>query len=268
MLWYLLLLTIVGTTNTASLTPISPLAFAETYTARVLGGAGGVTDAAGNEMDADYSWTFTTAAAGTPGNYSLWNDTIIPQNPSDSDTSAVELGVKFQSEVDGYITGLRFYKSDQNTGTHLGNFWTADGTLLSSVNFTNETAFGWQEVVLPAPLPISADTTYVASYHTAVGHYSADSGYFDSAYVNSPLSALADGESANGVFRYGDTGFPDQSWQATNYWVDVVFQASILPGDFDGDCDVDGADAAQMAGDITKMPLSTFAQNFGIAACP
>ena len=44
--------------------------------------------------------------------------------------------------------------------------------------FTNETPSGWQEVLLDAPVAIAANTTYVASYHTNVGRYSATAGYF------------------------------------------------------------------------------------------
>jgi hypothetical protein len=35
-------------------------------------------------------------------------------------------------------------------------------------------------------------------------------------------SATAGG---NGVYRYGASGFPDSSFNATNYWVDVIFRA-------------------------------------------
>ncbi len=177
-----------GPTNTATLTPAAPLANSTTYTARVVGGAAGVTDVTGNPLATDYTWSFTTAAAGSSDSASLWDDTFIPTILSDSDTNAVELGVKFQSDVDGYITALRFYKSATNTGTHVGNLWTAGGTLLASVTFTNETASGWQEMALPTPVAITANTTYIASYHTNVGRYSADSAYFASAYDNPPLT--------------------------------------------------------------------------------
>jgi hypothetical protein len=50
-------------TNTAILTPSSALANGTTYTAKVIGGAAGVKDLAGNAMVGDYTWTFTTAAA-------------------------------------------------------------------------------------------------------------------------------------------------------------------------------------------------------------
>ena len=106
----------------------------------------------------------------------------------------MELGLKFQSDVDGHVTALRFYKSATNTGTHVGNLWTAAGLLLSSVTFTNETASGWQEMALPTPVAITAGTTYVASYHAPVGRYSADSAYFTSAYDNPPLTAPSSGD--------------------------------------------------------------------------
>ncbi len=48
----------------------------------------------------------------------------------DNDTSAVELGVKFRSDVDGFITGIRFYKTSGNTGTHTGTLWSSPGTNL------------------------------------------------------------------------------------------------------------------------------------------
>ena len=43
--------------------------------------------------------------------------------------------------------------------------------------------------------------------------------------TSGPLTALASGvDGLNGVYVYGaSSAFPTQSYQATNYWVDVVF---------------------------------------------
>jgi hypothetical protein len=138
----------------------------------------------------------------------------------------VELGVRFRSDVDGTVTGLRFYKGPENTGSHLGNLWAADGTLLASTIFANETDSGWQQAILDTPVTITANTTYIASYHTDVGYYSADPAYFATCeFANPPLRALADdADGPNGVFRYGVSAFPDETYNATNYWVDVIFQ--------------------------------------------
>ncbi len=42
-----------------------------------------------------------------------------------------------------------------------------------------------------------------------------------------PLTALANGtDGANGVYLYGGGGFPTNSYQSSNYWVDVVFDTT------------------------------------------
>src|SRR6185295_13774716 len=63
---------------------------------------------------------------------SLWKGSVIPVVPSAGDTSAVELGVKFKSDLDGFITGIRFYRGPNNSGTHLGSLWSVNGVLLAS----------------------------------------------------------------------------------------------------------------------------------------
>ena len=66
-------------------------------------------------------------SGGDPAGATLWSSSATPQNPADPDSSAVEVGVKFTADVAGSITGIRFYKDSTNTGTHVGNLWTADG---------------------------------------------------------------------------------------------------------------------------------------------
>lgn len=51
-----------GVARAVTLTPAAPLDAGASYTARLVGGASGVKDAAGNPLAADYSWTFTVAA--------------------------------------------------------------------------------------------------------------------------------------------------------------------------------------------------------------
>jgi Domain of unknown function (DUF4082)/Bacterial Ig-like domain/Bacterial Ig domain len=210
-----------GSTRTATLHPQSPLQYGTTYQATISGGTGGVTDAAGNALAADYSWTFTTKSCPC----SLWPDTKVPQIPSSGDTNPVELGVKFRSAVAGSITGIRFYKGVNNTGAHVGSLWTSTGTLLARQTFTNETATGWQQTSFATPVPIAADTTYVASYFAPNGGWAVDPGFFSNAFVASPLTALANGtDGPNGLYLYGPApAFPTNSYNASNYSVDVVF---------------------------------------------
>ncbi len=68
-------------TNTAVLTPSTALAAGTSFTATVLGGSGGVKDAAGNPLASDYVWSFTTAAAGAVQTYSIWGTSAVPCVP-------------------------------------------------------------------------------------------------------------------------------------------------------------------------------------------
>jgi hypothetical protein len=186
------------------------------------------------------SYTFTVAAAnaaaGTgkasqPSSAVTPEDTIFdfatPAVTDAGDPSSIELGLKFTSAVNGSVTGIRFYKAATNTGTHIGSLWTAEGTLLSSATFTSETASGWQDVTFSTPVTITAGSTYVAGYFAPNGHYSATGAAFSSAgFENPPLEALANGIGVNGVYAYSATStFPSNSYNATNYWVDVLFAA-------------------------------------------
>jgi probable HAF family extracellular repeat protein len=160
---------------------------------------------------------------------SLWPGDPAPAVLEDPDRSPVELGVRFRSDVDGFVTGVRFFKGPGNTGPHTGTLWSDRGQRLATGTFTDETASGWQELVFAAPVPVQAATTYVASYHTEVGRYAVDEGYFTDRTVRSGLlQALADGpERGNGVYAYGPSSFPSRSYRASNYWVDVRFDPGV-----------------------------------------
>jgi Domain of unknown function (DUF4082)/Bacterial Ig-like domain/Bacterial Ig domain len=165
---------------------------------------------------------------------SIWDESFSA--PEDADSSAVEVGVKFRADTDGYIAGLRFYKTAGNTGTHVGRLWTAAGTPLAVATFANETSSGWQQINFETPVQITADTTYVASYHAPNGHYAAFGSYFTLTGADSaPLHALANGvDGPNGIFKRGSAGGlfsgggPD-TFGAANYLVDVVFEKELPP---------------------------------------
>lgn len=171
------------------------------------------------------------AIAGQAQQVSIWSPGTVPGTLNDPDSSAVEVGLKFQSSVAGNVLGVRFYKGSENSGTHVGHLWTRSGTLLGTVTFTNETASGWQQANFSKPIAIQANTTYVVSYYSPHGHYSSNDSYFSSAVTNSPLVALKSGtDGPNGVYLYGRDAFPNQSWNASNYWVDVAFVPSGSSG--------------------------------------
>ena len=223
--------TVAGTTTydaatkTAKFTPSSSLLGSTGYTVTV----SGAKDASNNVMSAA-SFSFTTAVV-TTTNYSFWTNSTTPATTNNYDGTPIELGMKFNSSASGTVTGIRFYKGSQDTGTHIGNLWSSTGSLLARATFSGESASGWQTVNFSSPISITPGTTYVASYFAASGRYSADTSYFATGRDSGPIHALASSESSNGLYRYTSaTAFPNSSYSATNYWVDIVF-STAAPAD-------------------------------------
>ena len=222
--------------TTGSLTPSSVTFANGVFTGPVTIGSTGT----GVTLKAlDGSITGTSAAFDVgdlaAGPYTIWNNTT-PSATFQADLGPVELGVRFRSSIDGVVTGLRFYKQTADTGPHVGHLWSNTGELLATAPFVDETASGWQEVLLSTPVPIEAGVTYVASYHTTAG-YTPNRNYFTAGFDSPPLRALADGEDGgNAPFVYDKDApggalpaFPSQpAYQASNYWVDVIV---ARPGD-------------------------------------
>ncbi|SOD72609.1 Ig-like protein group 2 [Jatrophihabitans sp. GAS493] len=141
------------------------------------------------------------------------------------DDSSVELGVQFTVTAPEPITAVRFFKAAGNTGTHVGSLWTATGTLLAQVTFSNESSDGWQQANFSTPVLATPGNVYVASYFAPDGHYSFTHSYFGSASHDSGILHAPGGDptTPNGVFVYTpQPAFPTGSYNSTNYWVDVV----------------------------------------------
>jgi Domain of unknown function (DUF4082) len=145
--------------------------------------------------------------------------TQVPSAADISDGVPYELGMKFRSAKTGQITAIRHFKAASDTGTHVGRLWSSTGTLLASVTFTGESASGWQQQALTAPINISANTTYIVSVNVA-SNFPFTQGGLATAITNGDLSSVADGQ--NGV--YGAPGaVPTSSFQNSNYFRDIVF---------------------------------------------
>jgi hypothetical protein len=170
---------------------------------------------------------------------SLWSIATVPGTVDAGDVSAIEVGVKFRSDLAGFITAIRFYKSSANVGPHTVRLWdpsAAPGSqLLASFQATVAAGVGWREVALPSAVAILPTHTYIASYHTPQGHYSFNASYFaTSGHDNGILHALQDGivDGPNGVYAYGAvlaTTPPTSTYSSSNYWVDPVFVETVGP---------------------------------------
>ena len=223
--------------NQVTINPSSNLAAGSGYYVNIASGV--IRDVAGNNyagISNSTSFNFTTDAPVSGGGgatpvTSLFSASDTPAKTY-NDGKQLEVGVQFQSSVAGQITGLKFYRSASDTGPDLLTLWTATGTKLASATFTNTDASGWQTVALSTPVAISANTSYVASYHTT-GYYVATNYFFDTAVTSSVLTA------PEGVYAYGGTSttgiFPTNAYSATNYWADVVFEASAAPAGVAGE---------------------------------
>ena len=148
---------------------------------------------------------------------------MTPGAPEFNDGVPLTLGVRFASTSAGHVTGIRYYKSAGNTGTHTGALYTSGGQQLAAVTFTGESSAGWQTASFSQPVDIAANTEYVAAYRTPTGVYSATPGGLSSGLTSGPLHVASGG----GAYTYnGD--FPSSSSNAS-YLVDLDFVVSVPP---------------------------------------
>lgn len=229
-----------SSTKTASFVATNGFAASTEYTVTIEGGTGTVVkNGAGVALAGDEVWSFTTS--GTNLSPSTLKDRISPAGSVTADDSGgLELGVKVKPTTNGYITALRFYKPVITTETtHTGRIWSSTGSQLASVNFTNETDYGWQEARLSSPLQIAKNQVYIISYGTTTAVYQATIGGLNSSLGSGYLVAHADtsAENAatgsgnrNGVFTTTAGNYPASgSTNGSYYWIDAVFATSPSP---------------------------------------
>ena len=138
--------------------------------------------------------------------------------------------MKFTSSVAGEVTGVRFYKQTWMGGyLHVGHLWSSTGALLATATFTNETAYGWQQVSFSSPVAIQANTVYVVSFSTGGGYFGITTSFFTSGGVtNGPLQALSNSVSGgDGVYNRAGA-FPNVNGNGMNFWADVAFSSVIV----------------------------------------
>ena len=108
---------------------------------------------------------------------------------------------------------------------HTGQLWDASGAVLATAAFANESASGWQTATLSNPVVVVKGASYTTSYTAPAGRYASEQNRFSSGrtITNQALTAT------KGVYRYGG-GYPTDSWNGSNYYVDVLFSpATRLP---------------------------------------
>jgi subtilase family serine protease len=192
-----------------------------TYYFRVVATLGTIDSAYSNVASAT-----TSGTAATPD--SIWGNSSVPSENYYS-YGSYELGVKFTASVAGEVTGVRFYKQTWMGGyVHVGHLWSSTGTLLATATFTNESAYGWQQVTFSSPVAIQAKTVYIASFSTGGGYFGITSSFFTSSgVINGPLEAQPNSVSGGDGVYYNRAGtFPGVDGNGMNFWADVAFTPS------------------------------------------
>jgi len=215
-------------------TPTASLAASTAYTVSAK-----ATDDSGNVMPSPFTWTFTTGKP-RPAAVSVHGlGRTSPRRPSPTPVTraAVELGTKVRFDAKGQVTGVRFYKSAANTGTHVGALYTSTGTLLESGTFTGETATGWQTLNFASPVERpTRNTTYVVAYFAPSGHYSAQPGLLRQQHGDvqtrcTPIGGRAS-TAGNGVYSYtSSSAFPVEHLQRQQLLGGRALAARLPNGD-------------------------------------
>ena len=151
-----------------------------------------------------------------------------PKKIDAGDQDPVHAGLRFTATADGYVSGVRFYKSAANTGVHTGALWSAAGERLATLTFADETESGWQSARFVSPVAVTAGTSYVVSYFAPHGHYSASPYHWVSRGMSAAPLTVAGGYGAApaGVYSGDAATFPATSFRGTNYYVDAVFETT------------------------------------------
>ncbi|MBP1807042.1 N,N-dimethylformamidase beta subunit family domain-containing protein [Rubellimicrobium aerolatum] len=205
--------------------------------------------------------TYTIKARAIDDSLNVWNatpdtETVVvttPPKPADvtlfdgdaatnvvsyNDNATVNLGMRFSVSEGGAVEALRYWRAAGDAGdtdVRTGHLWNGNGTLMGTVTFTSTAGqSGWQTATLATPVTLVAGQTYVVSYQTA-NNYVSTNGFFvaanEAGFDGRDDGAFGDlwgiikaPEGNAGVYAYGTTAqMPTQSYQSSNYWVDVVF---------------------------------------------
>ena len=166
---------------------------------------------------------------------------LTPNNGNYNDSDPVNVGVKFNVRGAPYVSGVKFYKGIDNTGTHVAHLYDVTASSeLDSKAFSSETSSGWQTVSFDANVQVRDDHNYTVWVSMPNGHYAADGTLAGGSNYFGPFGhgAYGDSESVvtipggnSGVYSYtsDDTALPSNA-TSNNYWVSPVVGDSTQPG--------------------------------------
>ena len=189
----------------------------------------GAEDAAGNQMD-PVTWTFTTAASASGLPVLHLADSTVPATPRHRRLLR-RRGRRQVPDESGRATSPAS-GSTRGPGTRAPTPARCGPAPAPSSRRCpsparprpagRQATFGGAASRSPPTRPTSPPTT-----HPWVGTRATAATSRSAATTRGPLTALRNGtDGGNGVYRYGASGFPNSTYQSTNYWVDVVFDTT------------------------------------------
>ena len=156
---------------------------------------------------------------------------VGPTSTYGNDPQPVNVGIKLSAKVPWIINCVRFFRATDSSGNvPSGNvLWTiynaSTKAALATGTFPTSTVSGWNVAPLVTPLNVAANTSVVVAVNTI--RYADTYPYFSTAKTD-PTGVLTAPANA-GTFLYSaSNAFPTTVWQASNYFVDIVF-TSVLP---------------------------------------
>lgn len=200
-----------GTTTGATTLVVSGQAPSTAYAVRVQ-----ARDAAGNFSGLSTAVTATTSALATGGTPVNLFSAQTPSTTDATDNQGITLSTRFTADVDGNVTGVRFYRAATAPASVIGLLYSDAGAELARATFGTLTT-GWNSVTFATPVATTAGSYYRAAYWSS-GSYVASTGFFNSPVTNGRLTGT------NGYFGYGSTpASGTQQFNSGSYFADVSF---------------------------------------------
>lgn len=191
--------------------------------------------------------TATIPAMGITSNVGTAQSLFTNQTPTAGNVSEgvpVTLATTLVFAKAGQVTGARFYApATVGVGQIEAVLYRVDsadtpgpgtGTVLGTATFSALTPSSWNTVNFAAPIDVLASTAYRIAVRTSEGRYTATNNFFTSApVVNGDITGIQGGDNATGIGQLGNgsyvtnnTGYPNQSFANSSYFVDVRFVAA------------------------------------------
>lgn len=153
----------------------------------------------------------------------LYRDSSVPSTMELDQGGAYTMGCRFRPTVDGWATGVRFYRGGlRNIGLHYGHIWdaTTQAKLGDTLAFFEGEPLGWQEAPFIFPVRLKANHEYIVSYAVPDLHISV------SIYAPGPAPTYVDESPAlaflANCYSEGENVFPS-TITPNDYFVDLRF---------------------------------------------